>query len=168
VPRGQSKSRWRISIGPKAHMAAYKRPVTVQVKREATELTPHHKHLRIFSLHSVRVKIHKTQKSSRTRRTIPQTLTFSKTKFKHNAVKFTTVLRDSSTNRHHRTISSAIQAWTHHWKRQTQRDHRGRRLRRRRRRNYRFIFGSKPRINKTESKSKVHEDSSSNLRLKRR
>jgi len=39
---------------------------------------------------------------------------------------------------------------------------------RRRRRNYRFIFGSKPRINKTESKPKVLEDSGSNLRLKHR
>jgi len=42
---------------------------------------PHHKQFNSFSLHSVRIKIHKTQKSSRTRRTIPQTLTFSRTKF---------------------------------------------------------------------------------------
>jgi len=37
---------------------------------------PHHKHHRIFSLHSVRIKIHKTQKISRTRRTTSRTLTF--------------------------------------------------------------------------------------------
>ena len=81
VPRGQSKSRWRISIGPKAHMAAYKRPATVQVRGRshrihATSQTPQN-FLSLFSYN----QIHKTQKSSRTRRTIPQTLTVSRTKF---------------------------------------------------------------------------------------
>ena len=60
VPRGPSKSRWRISIGPKAHMAAYKRPATAQVKKRPQNAC----------------HITKTQKISRTQRTIPQTLTF--------------------------------------------------------------------------------------------
>jgi len=50
-------------------------------EKKATERMPHHKQFTSFSLQSVRIKILKTQKTSRTRRTIPQTLTFSRTKF---------------------------------------------------------------------------------------
>jgi len=165
-------------------MAAYKRPPTVPVRKKATERVPHQKHHRIFSLHSVRIKIHKTQKNSRTWRTIPQTLTFSRTKFKqiqaqcsgihHGSQRF---INESSSPNHFLCNSSMNPPL----KAANSRDHKRRRIekkkernskdlnrRRRRRRDYRFISGSKPRINKTESKSKVCEDSSSNLRLKHR
>ena len=44
------KARCHSLIGPKAHMAAYKRPATVPVKKKATQFTPHHKNTLEVSL----------------------------------------------------------------------------------------------------------------------
>jgi len=59
-------------------MAAYKRSLTVPVRREPTQITPHHKHGATFSLHSVRSNSQKAQKIE------GKTLTVFRSKFRPN------------------------------------------------------------------------------------
>ena len=56
MPRKLSRARCPSLIGSKAHMAAYKRPVTVPVRKRSTDRMPQHKHNLHFSLYSVRSK----------------------------------------------------------------------------------------------------------------
>ena len=120
-PRKQVQGQVSHFNWSKVHMAAYKRPVTVKVRKKEPQNSCHITNSSQISLSiQLRSNSQKNQKITRTRRTISTNPNFPRIKFKCNSMKFTMVLRDSSLNRHHWTISPAIQARIHHWKRRIQ------------------------------------------------
>ena len=107
MPRKLSRARCPGLIGSKAHMAAYKRPVTVPVRERSTDRMPHHKHNLHFSLYSVRSK--SSQISGKIEEQF-QTLTVFRSSIQAEPMEFVLALRVSMVNLHHWASASAIQA----------------------------------------------------------
>ena len=107
MPRKLSRARCPGLIGSKAHMPAYKRPVTVPVRKRSTDWMPHHKHNLHFSLYSVRSK--SSQISEKIEEQF-QTLTVFRSSIQAEPMEFVLALRDSMVNLHHWASAFAIQA----------------------------------------------------------
>jgi len=107
MPRKLSRARCPGLIGSKAHMAAYKRAVTVPVRRRSTDRMPHHKHNLHFSLYSVRSK--SSQISEKSWRTISNPNRF-RSLIQVEPMEFVLALRDSMVNLHHWASASDPQA----------------------------------------------------------
>ena len=109
-----SQSHWS-----NAHLAAYKRPATVESKEEP-QIECHITNRFRLSL-SIQLRS-KSTKNPEIHKNTKQCINpnFSRIKFQRNSMEFTVVLRDSTLNLHNWTISPTIQARIHHWKRQIQ------------------------------------------------